>query len=119
MVDFLGVVSGRISTSNFSFTAQGKVKKFDYLKLYHDEVGFVLCQVSDLINENNVITCNCEVIGYKDNEGLLKVPKTTISSGVEIYKADDDFIKKILGLDKEEGVYLGMLDNYPSIKSED
>ncbi len=116
MVDFLGVVSGRISTSNFSFTAQGKVKKFDYLKLYHDEVGFVLCQVSDLVNENNVITCNCEVIGYKDNEGLLKVPKTTISSGVEIYKADDDFIKKILGLDKEEGVYLGMLDNYPSIK---
>ncbi len=116
MVDFLGVVSGRISTSNFSFTAQGKVKKFDYLKLYHDEVGFVLCQVSDLINENNVITCNCEVIGYKDNEGLLKVPKTTISSGVEIYKADDDFIKKILGLDKEEGIYLGMLDNYPSIK---
>jgi hypothetical protein len=50
MVDFLGVVSGKISTNNFSFTAQGKVKKFDYIKLYHDEVGFVLCQVNDLSN---------------------------------------------------------------------
>ncbi|MFA5333158.1 MAG: ATP-binding protein [Candidatus Nanoarchaeia archaeon] len=116
MVDFLGVVSGKISTNNFSFTAQGKVKKFDYIKLYHDEVGFVLCQVNDLSNENNVITCTCEVIGYKDNEGLLKVPKTTISSGIEIYKADDEFIKKILELDKNEGLYLGMLDNYNSIK---
>jgi DNA helicase HerA-like ATPase len=116
MVDFLGVVSGKISTNKFSFTAQGKVKKFDYIKLYHDEVGFVLCQVNDLSNENNVITCNCEVIGYKDNEGIMKVPKTTISSGIEIYKADDEFIKKILELDKNEGLYLGVLDNYNSIK---
>lgn len=116
MVDFLGVVSGKISTNSFSFTAQGKVKKFDYIKLYHDEVGFVLCQVNDLSNENNVITCSCEVIGYKDNEGLMKVPKTTISSGIEIYKADDEFIKKILDLDKDEGLYLGVLDNYNSIK---
>jgi hypothetical protein len=116
MVDFLGVVSGKISTNNFLFIAQGKVKKFDFIKLYHDEAGFVLCQVNDLSNEDNVITCTCEVIGYKDAEGLLKVPKTTINSGIEIYKADDEFIKKILGLDKEEGVYLGVLDNYNSIK---
>ena len=116
MVDFLGVVSGKISTNSFLFIAQGKVKKFDYIKIYHDEAGFVLCQVNDLMNENNVITCNCEVIGYKDNEGLLKVPKTTISSGTEIYKADDEFVKKILSLDKEEGLYIGVLENYPSIK---
>ncbi|MDD2678740.1 MAG: ATP-binding protein [Candidatus Nanoarchaeia archaeon] len=116
MVDFLGIVSGKISTHNFSFTAQGKVKKFDYIKLYHDEAGFVLGQVNDLTNENNVISCDCEIIGYKDAESLLKVPKTTISSGTEIYKADNEFIKKILGLEKEDGLYIGVLDNYPSIK---
>ncbi len=116
MNGFLGVVRGRITTHNFSFIAEAKVRKFQYIKLYHEEVGFVLAQIINLVNESNEITAECEVIGYRDSRGLLRVPNTTVRDGSEVYNADSEFIKEVLGLNKEDGLYIGLLDSYDMIK---
>ncbi len=116
MNGFLGVVRGRITTHNFSFIAESKVRKFQYIKLYHEEVGFVLAQIINLINESNEITAECEVIGYRDSRGLLRVPNTTVRDGSEVYNADSEFIKQVLGLNKGDGLYIGLLDSYDMIK---
>ncbi|MBN1924106.1 MAG: ATP-binding protein [Nanoarchaeota archaeon] len=115
MAELLGCVSGKINTHSFSFTAEAKVKKFQYIKLYHEEVGFILAQIVELTNEENKITCDCEIIGYRDSRDLLRTPNSTISHNVEVYNADSEFIKKMLGLDKPEGLYLGILEEYNMI----
>lgn len=113
---FVGTVFGKINTHDFSFNVQAPVKKFDYIKLYHEEAGFVLAQVMELTNEENKITANCEIIGYRDSRDVLKIPNSTIASNSEVYIADSNFIKLVLGLDKSDGVYLGLLDNYNMIQ---
>lgn len=116
MKNFLGTVSGKINTHSFSFVAKEKVKKFQYIKLYHEETGFILAQVVELINEDNKVLCECEIIGYRDSRGLLRVPNTTVSSDSEVYNADSEFIKKVLGLNVSEGLYLGLLEEYNMIR---
>ncbi|VVB75467.1 DNA double-strand break repair helicase HerA [Candidatus Tiddalikarchaeum anstoanum] len=113
---FVGSVFGKINTHNFTFKAEAAIKKFDYIKLYHEEAGFILAQVIELTSEENNITATCEIIGYRDSRGVLKVPNSTVKHNSEIYIADSNFIKNVLGLDKEDGLYLGLLDNYNMIQ---
>lgn len=113
---FLGSVFGKITTHNFTFNAETGIKKFEYIKVYHQEVGFILAQIVELTNEAGTITAVCDIIGYRDSREVLKIPNSTISSNSEVYNADSNFIKNILGLNKDKGLYIGLLDNYNMIQ---
>jgi len=116
MTAFLGCVTGKINTHNFSFIAEAKVKKFQYIKLYHEEMGFVLAQIVELISEENEIKAECEIIGCRDSRGLLRIPNSTVNHKSEVYNADSEFIKSVIGLDKTDGLYIGLLEEYSMIR---
>ncbi len=112
---FLGTISGKINTNSFSFTAEKDVNKFDYIKTYHENNGFILSQIIKLVNKKDNIHAKAKIIGYRDSRNLLKKPKTPHKQKTEVYLANSNFIKKILGINND-GAYVGILENYHMIK---
>jgi DNA helicase HerA-like ATPase len=49
------------------------------------------------------------VIGVRDKDGILRVPKSPFSPGDKVFKADEPLIKQTLGLMRGD-VYIGLLD---------
>src|SRR5687768_3376243 len=106
------------------------IKRLDYISAEHPDGFLALGQVVDIerLSEltfegaaqaprgSNVVTgdhvkCKVKVIGYRDDRGLLQMPRSPFRSGADVRKATANLIQKILGLtsDPEKGVYLGFL----------
>ena len=106
----LGKIIGKTSTNYFQFKLDQEAKKFDYLKVESPE-GIVLCQIIELKRDVNEIIADCLIVGLR-KEGKLSPIRTPFSPGLEVNSADDEFIKEILGLEKNNnGVYLGRIEN--------
>lgn len=131
--DSIGVIFGKTSSLNFRFAVSDitDTKKSDYVKVWHESEGWTLAQISS-------ITCSSEdfslddamdvavgiskigdmdehviaeavVIGSRDSEGILRVPKSPFSPGDKVFKADQQLIKHTLGLIRGD-IYIGLLD---------
>ena len=132
--DVIGVIYGNVGSTEFNFTVNGhNLRKFDYITAPHKE-GNMLAQVMDITQHSdlkfqdakNIITLEesspikswesafVEVIGYRDNRGLLQSPRVPFDSGSKVIRADEDLIRNVLGLnaDKENGAYLGLLKGH-------
>jgi len=107
----LGRISGKITTTKFSFLVEQETKKFEYIQVYHRDVGHVLCQIIEIIRNNGVTTAMCHVLGYKDESNQIKSLRQPFEPDAEVEIADDNFIKEIIKLSGDtKGAFIGNLD---------
>jgi DNA helicase HerA-like ATPase len=131
--DSIGVIFGKTSSLNFRFAISDSAatRRSDYIKIWHESDGWTLAQVSAITrssddfsieeavdaaeglskieNMDEHIIGDATVIGVRDKEGILRVPKSPFSPGDKVFKADDLLIKQTLGLMRGD-VYIGLLD---------
>jgi DNA helicase HerA-like ATPase len=108
MYKVVGTISGDVGLHEFDFTVSGEVRRNEYIKVWNELDGWVLGRVVAIVDTEKK-TATAEIIGYKDERGFLKQPKTTLSRDEKVFKADQGFILNSLGL-KSGGIYLGMLE---------
>src|SRR3989344_5797055 len=105
----LGKITGRTSTLDFTLNVTEPTRKFDYVQIIHDNKK-VLCQILELEREHETTTAFCNIIGYRDSQGILKHLLTPPEPGTEVLKAQDEFIKDTLGLKEDNtAAYFGTL----------
>jgi DNA helicase HerA-like ATPase len=131
--DSIGVIFGKTSSLNFRFAVSDSTatKRSDYIKAWHESDGWTLAQVSTITSSNEdfsveeavdvaegsskigdmdeQIIADATVIGVRDKEGILRIPKSPFSPGDKVFKADELLIKQTLGLMRGD-VYIGLLD---------
>jgi DNA helicase HerA-like ATPase len=127
----VGVIYGNVGTSSFSCRATAHLEKSEYIMAEHEDCGPVLCQVGSLIRKTDlslektlnmngntdiqeVISAQIDVVGYRDDRGLLQIPRTTFRAGKPVFKANDALIQSVLGLKMKEktGAYIGLLHGH-------
>jgi len=111
----LGRIVGKTSTTRFTFEVYGEARKFDYVQFAHKESDFVLAQILEIERTFDKTTALCGIIGYRE-QNVLRSVKTPPDPGVEVLKAENEFLSKTLGLKGEGLAYLGVLDGRESIK---
>jgi len=106
----LGKITGKISTTHFQFMVTSQnAKKFQFVQVNHPEHGFVLNQITELQRDEEQLLAQCQVIGYKDEDGRIKGLRMPYNLHTEVLEAEDEFIKEIVEL-KSDGGYLGKLE---------
>ena len=131
--DVVGIIYGDVGTSEFKCSVTAPLERMDYVQVHHETCGTVLCQVmeisrhSDLSEEramrmangqpmpiNEKVSALVSVVGYRDERGLLQPPRTPFRAGELVSKAEEDLIKKVIGLRANEkvGAYVGMLKGH-------
>ncbi len=113
----LGKVIGKTSTKQFAFKVEDRAQIFEYVQVMHHSGDFVLAQIEEIEKDSERSVAFCHVIGYRDDEGKLQIIKSPLDPGVEVLRADDDFIQEILGLEKKKNsAYIGILDGREHLK---
>ncbi|MDR0335341.1 MAG: DUF87 domain-containing protein [Methanomassiliicoccaceae archaeon] len=127
----VGIIYGNVGTSTFSCRVTAHMEKSEYIMAEHEDCGPVLCQVGSLIRKTDLtvektlnmegnkdiqelISAQIDVVGYRDDRGLLQIPRTTFRAGKPVFKANDALIQSVLGLKKKEktGAYIGLLHGH-------
>ncbi len=132
-----GVIYGDVGTTEFTCTVtSGKLEQGDYVQVLHEKFGWVLGRVDEIKRKTNLtvqrakelmngedvdieetVLAKVVVIGYRDEKGLLQYPRIPFNVGSIVYFAQDDFIKKVIGIEdvKDTGAYLGRLFKHKNI----
>lgn len=126
----VGMIYGNVGTLRFNCGVTAPLEKMEYVQVEHELVGWVLGQVSEIERKTNLTIDGIEqlqhgtpvpieekeiatvsVIGYRDDRNLLQVPRTPLKAGSIVYRADEELIKKVIGIEehKETGAYIGLL----------
>lgn len=127
----VGTIYGNVGTSSFNCRVTSHVERAEYVMAEHDDYGFVLCQIGSLIRktdlslerssnitENTIIdetiSASVDVIGFRDDRGLLQTPRTTFRAGASVRRASSSLIQKVLGLksSNKTGAYIGLLHGH-------
>jgi hypothetical protein len=107
----LGKISGRITTTQFSFEVDKEAEKLEYVQVYHKDCDYVLCQIVEIVRSGGRTTAVCHVLGYQDDEGRVRSLRQPFEPDAEVMVAEDEFIKQIVRLkDDQEGAYIGKLE---------
>jgi len=113
----LGRIVGKTSTKQFAFKVEGEAHKFAYVQVMHASGTFVLAQIEEIEKDSERSVAFCQVIGYRDAEGKLHALTSPLDPGVEVLRAEDEFIQDILGLEKKNNsAYIGILDGREKLK---
>ncbi len=88
------------TTSSFIFRANTQVEKHQYVK-----VDNFLAQIWEIKHTGSGMFAHAKVIGSEDRRYM---PKSPFRVGTKIYEADEDFVRRILGIEKD-GIYIGLL----------
>ncbi|RLF28696.1 MAG: hypothetical protein DRN08_04005 [Thermoplasmata archaeon] len=130
----VGIIYGDVGSTEFNFRVDDhNLRKFDYVAAPHKE-GYILAQVMDIRRYSDLsfddarnlsstgeipyiesdLSAYADVIGYRDSKGYLQVPRTPFEAGSRIIRADEGFIRHVLGLhaDSESGAYIGLLKGH-------
>ena len=130
----VGYIYGDVGSTEFNFAVNGdSIRKFDYIYAPHKE-GNMLAQVMDIKEHSDLkfddaanltsgsempyiktkVSAFADVLGYRDRRGLLQSPRTPFNAGSKITCANDDLIRRVLGLNasKEDGAYIGLLKGH-------
>jgi len=108
----LGRIIGKVTTKEFTFKVENKAEKFEYVQILHDN-KYILAQIVEIEKDIEKEIAICNVIGFRDEDNILKTLKTPFAPGYEVLKADEKFIKQILNLTKtENSAFIGKLSYY-------
>jgi DNA helicase HerA-like ATPase len=107
----LGTITGKTTTRSFSFEAESRIRKTDYLMVKDPEGTWSLASIDSITTDGQKTKADVSVIGFRDNRGFLKTPKVPFSPGSPVFAAEDQFIKSTIGI-KDSGAYIGLLDGY-------
>lgn len=126
MPEIVGFVYGEVKPTSFDILVENKqlAESGNYVKIHHEMYGWVLGQISfirrswDDRKGIEKILARIRIIGYKDPQGRVMLPKTPFKPEERVFKAHQTLIKSILGLDTATsvGLYVGTLEGEPGIK---
>lgn len=126
MPEVVGFVYGEVKPTSFEVLVENKqlAERGTYVKIHHEMYGWVLGQISfirrfwDDRKGVEKIIARVRVIGFKDPQGLIRLPKTPFKPEERVFKAHQTLIRSILGLDTPTavGLYVGMLEGEKGIK---
>jgi hypothetical protein len=129
----VGMVYGNVGTLAFNIGVTAPLEKMEYVQISHDINGWVLGQVSEIVRKTNFTidgvedvahgtpvnidekeTAVISVVGYRDDRNLLQVPRTPCKAGTIVFRADEELIKKVIGIheNSETGAYIGLLSGH-------
>jgi DNA helicase HerA-like ATPase len=106
----VGRIFGKTSTNRFKFTVESDVKKLDFVQVYHPNYDYVLCQIVELEMDENSMIAQCNIIGYLDKDNKIQQIRMPFKPQTEVLMAEDDFIRKIIQLNEDDGAYVGKLE---------
>jgi uncharacterized protein len=132
-VEEIGRIFGDVGLGQFHLSLSSPVERGDYLAVEDDAHGAVLCQLDDLkrksdfdleragslgpreeaaIHEN--LLGLARIIGYRDGQGLVKLPTIPFRPGAHVLRAEETLIANVLGLKHHanSGAYIGLLRNH-------
>ncbi len=112
----LGRTFGKISTSSFKFKVESHTQKWDYITVRHPDVGDILAQVNEITKTSKEEVASCSIIGYRNERGFLRLPRTPLATETEVFLASKELIKEVLGL-QDNGLYLGYLEGQDKLKA--
>jgi uncharacterized protein len=105
----LGKIIGKVTTLNFKFQIDNRARKFQYVQIMHQEAGFVLAQITEIIKDPEKTIAKCNVLGYRQ-DNILRSLTYPLEPGTEVLEADDELIHSTLGLDGKDA-YIGKLQD--------
>jgi hypothetical protein len=111
----LAKLYGKSNIYKFRIEIEGDVKTFDFLEVNHHENGGVLCQVTNITRDRQLLIGDCKVIGYRDS-GVLKNIRTPFEHNAEIIHATDTYIEKTIGLNTDDKNFIGVIEHHPNLK---
>ncbi len=130
----IGVIFGNVRASTFKVAiSASNVQRNEYVQANHKMYGPVLGQLIKLERETDVdydkasaisggeevefsekLVGTVDIIGYRDDRGLLQRPQTPFAAGEVVTKAETTLVSGVLGLKTEGGstAYMGLLSGY-------
>src|SRR5207237_3589026 len=105
-------------------------ERYEFVQVAHETCGEVLGRVDEIERKTDLsldraqllgdgdpvdveerVSAQLSVIGYRDDRGLLQVPRTPFRAGEPVYKAETATIEQVIGLTeaKKHGAYVGLL----------
>jgi DNA helicase HerA-like ATPase len=129
----VGMIFGNVGTLQFNCGVTGPLEKMEFVQVEHEMVGFVLGQVAEIERKTNLTidavdemkngtpipfeekeVAIVSIIGYRDDRNLLQVPRTPLKAGALVFRASEDLIKKVVGIEenKDTGAYIGLLSGH-------
>lgn len=129
--EVVGTIYGNVGVTSFECNVCAHLERSEYVSVFHDDCGPVLCQVESMVRKTNLsleksskmkddtkieelISAHIEVIGYRDDRGILFTPRSTFKAGEKVMRADINLVKEVLGLEinpKTDG-YIGLLHGH-------
>jgi DNA helicase HerA-like ATPase len=132
-VDEVGRIYGDVGLGQFHLSLTQAVERGDYLAVEDEGHGPVLCQLDDLRRKSDLDLEHADglghgaptaikenllglarVIGYRDGQGMVKLPTLPFRPGAQVFRAEEPLIAEVLGLKHRGnvGAYVGLLRNH-------
>ncbi|MFG1530373.1 MAG: ATP-binding protein [Thermoplasmata archaeon] len=129
----VGRIFGDVGLGQFQLSLTLPVERGDYLAVEDELHGPVLCQLDDLHRKSDLnldrarqlvpsqeatvqetLLGTARIIGYRDGQGLVKLPTIPFRSGAHVFRAEEPLIAAVLGLTHklDAGAYVGLLRNH-------
>ncbi|MHB1434784.1 MAG: ATP-binding protein [Thermoplasmata archaeon] len=129
----VGRIFGDVGLGQFQLSLTLPVERGDYLAVEDELNGPVLCQLDDLHRKSDLnldrarqlvpsqeatvqetLLGTARIIGYRDGQGLVKLPTIPFRSGAHVFRAEEPLIAAVLGLTHklDAGAYVGLLRNH-------
>ncbi|MCI4318090.1 MAG: DUF87 domain-containing protein, partial [Thermoplasmata archaeon] len=132
-VEEIGRIFGDVGLGLFHLSLTQAVERGDYLTVEDEGHGDVLCQLDDLRRKSDLDVEHADglghgadtpihqnliglarVVGYRDGQGLVKLPTVPFRPGAKVFRAEEPLIADVLGLKHRGnvGAYVGLLRNH-------
>ncbi len=129
----VGRIFGDVGLGQFQLSLAQPVERGDYLAVVDELHGSVLCQLDDLRRKSDLdlehagamqptdetpihesLLGAARIVGYRDGQGLVKIPTIPFRPGAHVYRAEEPLIADVLGLKHHSntGAYVGLLRNH-------
>ncbi len=132
-MDEVGRIFGDVGLGQFHLILVHPVERGDYLAVDDEVHGHVLCQLDDLKRKSDLeferagalgptdeasvhqsLLGVARIVGYRDDQGVVKCPTVPFRPGARVYRAEEPLIAEVLGLKRRSnsGAYVGLLRNH-------
>ncbi|HTT34840.1 MAG TPA: ATP-binding protein [Thermoplasmata archaeon] len=129
-MDEVGRIFGDVGLGAFQISLFHPVERGDYLTVEDELHGRVLCQLDDLRRKSDLDLTRADelgrgsetpihesllgvarVVGYRDEQGLVKIPTIPFRPGARVFRAEEPLIADVLGIKHHAstGAYVGLL----------